>query len=419
MSHGAYLMNLGRVPYERGVGAAALARGRGRAARRARDRDLPRASADDHARPAHRGGRAARARRRRGRRRRDRPRRAVDLPRAGQLVCYPILDLKLHGKDVKRYCRDLEEAIIRTVAAFGVEATRIDGLTGVWVEGGGEPRKIASIGVHLSRWISTHGYALNVDLDPAPFTEWITACGLEDASFTSLAAELGRPVTLDEVRPAARDALAEVFELRVRRAARRRARPLGAAAARPARRRADPSQAARSGRRAQAVEHDREVAAPRVRIGRLPRRLDRGADEQRHVLGADVRAHRPARLRARDQLLARARAARPSTRPRPARRSRARPTARGRPRTSRPHATRSRGTPRPRRAARAPSAACTTSASTRLQTTAAISESLVGKRRKTVACPTPARRAISSTLTSGPRSANASAAASSTRSRFR
>jgi len=130
----------------------------------------------------------------------------------GQLVCYPILDLKLHGKDVKRYCRDLEEAIIRTAAAFGVEATRIEGLTGVWVPGT-LPRKIASIGVHLSRWISTHGYALNVDLDPAPFTEWITACGLEDASFTSLAQELGRPVTLDEVRPAARDAFAEVFEL--------------------------------------------------------------------------------------------------------------------------------------------------------------------------------------------------------------
>jgi lipoyl(octanoyl) transferase len=130
----------------------------------------------------------------------------------GQLVCYPILDLNLHGRDVKRYCRDLEEAVIRTVGAFGVEAVRIEGLTGVWVPGT-LPRKIASIGVHLSRWISTHGYALNVDLDPAPFTEWITACGLEDASFTSLARELGRPVTLGEVRPVARDAIAEVFEL--------------------------------------------------------------------------------------------------------------------------------------------------------------------------------------------------------------
>jgi lipoyl(octanoyl) transferase len=136
----------------------------------------------------------------------------------GQLVCYPILDLRLHGKDVKRFCRDLEEAIIRAVASFGIRASRIDGLTGVWVEGAdregeADPRKIASIGVHLSRWISTHGYALNVDLDPAPFTDWITACGLEDAAFTSMSRELGRPVSLDEVRPAARDALAEVFEL--------------------------------------------------------------------------------------------------------------------------------------------------------------------------------------------------------------
>ncbi len=60
--------------------------------------------------------------------------------------------------------------------------------------GGGQgPRKIASIGVHVSRWVTTHGYALNVDLDPAPFTEWITACGLEDAQFTTMARELGRP----------------------------------------------------------------------------------------------------------------------------------------------------------------------------------------------------------------------------------
>src|SRR5207253_2882861 len=129
----------------------------------------------------------------------------------GQLVCYPILDLKRHGKDVKKFCRDLEESIIRTVAAFGIEATRIDGLTGVWLDR--PPRKIASIGVHLSRWVSTHGYALNVDLDPSPFTDWITACGLDDAAFTSMAHELGQPIAVDEVRPAARDAIADVFGL--------------------------------------------------------------------------------------------------------------------------------------------------------------------------------------------------------------
>jgi lipoyl(octanoyl) transferase len=129
----------------------------------------------------------------------------------GQLVCYPIFDLTRHGQDVKRYCRDLEEALISTLAAVGVQGERIEGLTGVWLTR--PPRKIASIGIHLSKWVTTHGYALNVDLDPAPFTQWITACGLEDAAFTTIARELGRTVTVDEMRPHALDALAEVFEL--------------------------------------------------------------------------------------------------------------------------------------------------------------------------------------------------------------
>ena len=129
----------------------------------------------------------------------------------GQLVCYPILDLTRHGQDVKRYCRDLEEALIRTLAPLGVKATRIEGLTGMWLES--PPRKIASIGIHVSKWVTTHGYALNVDLDPAPFTEWITACGLEDAAFTTIAREVGRPVSVEEVRPLAHAAIAEVFGL--------------------------------------------------------------------------------------------------------------------------------------------------------------------------------------------------------------
>jgi len=133
----------------------------------------------------------------------------------GQLVCYPILDLGNHGKDVKRYVRDLEDALIRTLAAFGLDGERYDGLTGIWMppSDGLGPRKIASIGVHVTRWVTTHGYALNVELDPAPFTEWITACGLEDAAFTTMARELDRPVTVDEVRPIAVDAIAEVFGL--------------------------------------------------------------------------------------------------------------------------------------------------------------------------------------------------------------
>jgi lipoyl(octanoyl) transferase len=129
----------------------------------------------------------------------------------GQLVCYPILDLHRHGKDVKLYVRRLEQAIIQTLAPLGVEATRIEGLTGVWLQN--PPRKIASIGVRVARWITTHGYALNVDLDPAPFSDWITACGLEDAAFTTVSRELGRRVTVEEIASPAGEAIAEVFEL--------------------------------------------------------------------------------------------------------------------------------------------------------------------------------------------------------------
>jgi len=130
----------------------------------------------------------------------------------GQLVCYPIFDLTRHGQDVKRYCRDLEEALIRTLAAVGVEATRIEGLTGIWVDRP-IPQKIGSIGVHITKWVTTHGYALNVDLDTAPFTEWITACGLADGSFTTIARELDRTVAVDELRPHAAKALEDVFDL--------------------------------------------------------------------------------------------------------------------------------------------------------------------------------------------------------------
>ena len=133
----------------------------------------------------------------------------------GQLVCYPILDLNRHGRDLKKYVRDLEQAIIGVLDRFGLHGERIDGLTGVWLTS--PPRKIASIGVHASRWVTTHGYALNVGLDPAPFTQWITACGLEDAQFTTMAKELDRQLVVDEVRPAGADAIAEVFGLELER----------------------------------------------------------------------------------------------------------------------------------------------------------------------------------------------------------
>jgi lipoyl(octanoyl) transferase len=133
----------------------------------------------------------------------------------GQLVCYPILDLGNHGRDLKRYVRDLEEAIIRTVASHGLEGVRIDGLTGVWMPATdtAAPRKLASIGVHATRWVTTHGYALNVDLDPRPFTDWITACGLEDTAFTTMALELGQRVSVEQVQPSAVAAVADVLGL--------------------------------------------------------------------------------------------------------------------------------------------------------------------------------------------------------------
>jgi lipoyl(octanoyl) transferase len=127
----------------------------------------------------------------------------------GQLVCYPILDLGRHGRDVKLYCRSLEAALAKTLDAFSLESTTFEGLTGVWLDR--PPRKIASIGIHIHKWVTTHGFALNVDLDPAPFTQWITACGLDGYAFTTMADELGRPVTVDEVRPAAAQALADVL----------------------------------------------------------------------------------------------------------------------------------------------------------------------------------------------------------------
>jgi lipoyl(octanoyl) transferase len=129
----------------------------------------------------------------------------------GQLVCYPILDLNRYGRDVKQYCRDLEGVAIATLASFGLAGERREGLTGVWI--GDPPRKIASLGVHISRWVTTHGLALNVDLDPAPFTEWITACGLDEAEFTTIARELGHAVSVEDVRRRIIAGIAEVFDL--------------------------------------------------------------------------------------------------------------------------------------------------------------------------------------------------------------
>ncbi len=112
----------------------------------------------------------------------------------GQLVGYPILDLKPRGQDLHRYMRELEGGLIAALAEFGIAAGRRDGLTGVWVEG----RKIASIGVGVRRWISMHGFALNVCGDMTPFSQ-ITPCGIAGVEMTNVEREAGRPVEVAAV----------------------------------------------------------------------------------------------------------------------------------------------------------------------------------------------------------------------------
>jgi lipoyl(octanoyl) transferase len=112
----------------------------------------------------------------------------------GQLVGYPILDLKPDRCDVHRYVRDLEEVLIRTAADYGIEAGRIAGLTGVWV--GSE--KLAAIGVRIARWVTSHGFALNVTTN-LDYFKLIVPCGISDRGITSLAQLLGREVEMTEV----------------------------------------------------------------------------------------------------------------------------------------------------------------------------------------------------------------------------
>jgi lipoyl(octanoyl) transferase len=125
----------------------------------------------------------------------------------GQLVGYPILDLKKRGKDLHVYLRSLETAVIRLVGSFGVEAEFCDGKTGVWVQN----RKIASIGIGVRRWITMHGFALNVSSDLTGFLS-ITPCGLAGVRMTSLSLELDREVSLEEVRDRAAVVLETEFD---------------------------------------------------------------------------------------------------------------------------------------------------------------------------------------------------------------
>ena len=129
----------------------------------------------------------------------------------GQLVGYPILDLTQHRRDISWYMRSLEEVFLHTARDFGVEAVRLPGAAGVWV--GND--KLTAMGVHLSRWVTSHGFALNVNTDLRYF-EWIVPCGLREKGVTSLAKLLGRPVEMEAVTERVVKHFGAVFGLDVR-----------------------------------------------------------------------------------------------------------------------------------------------------------------------------------------------------------
>ena len=125
----------------------------------------------------------------------------------GQLVSYPIVSLHPYGDDVHEYIRRMEKVVIAALRDWQVEAEVVDGLTGVWTQ---ERRKIASIGVHVSRGVTTHGFAINVNNDLQPF-EWIVPCGIEACRVTSVSRELGAEQDLNAFAGTVRDRFGEVY----------------------------------------------------------------------------------------------------------------------------------------------------------------------------------------------------------------
>ena len=131
----------------------------------------------------------------------------------GQIVGYPIFDLDQFFTDIHKYLRYLEEAIILTLEEYGIEASRIDGLTGVWLDANNpsKARKIAAMGVKCSRWVTMHGFAFNVNVDLGYFGN-IVPCGITDKQVTSMHLELGRPVDQHEVEVKLLENLANLFD---------------------------------------------------------------------------------------------------------------------------------------------------------------------------------------------------------------
>lgn len=132
----------------------------------------------------------------------------------GQLVAYPIFDLDCFFTDIHKYMRFLEESVIRTLAEYGIVGERFSGMTGVWLDPDGpKARKICAMGVKSSRWVTMHGIGFNVNSNLSYFSN-IVACGIEDKSVTSMQAELGREVDMDEVKSKLKNHLAELFGYR-------------------------------------------------------------------------------------------------------------------------------------------------------------------------------------------------------------
>jgi len=134
----------------------------------------------------------------------------------GQVVGYPIFDLEKFYTDIGRYLRDLEEVVIRLLADYGLKGERSSGETGVWIDPAisGRARKICAIGVRSSRWVTMHGFALNVNTDLSYFNH-IVPCGISDKTVTSLEKELGRTLPLEEVKMGLRRHFEEVFNARI------------------------------------------------------------------------------------------------------------------------------------------------------------------------------------------------------------
>jgi len=128
----------------------------------------------------------------------------------GQLVAYPIIDLKPDRRDVRKYMWSLEEAMIRTCKEFGLSATRIGGLNGAWIG----DRKVGAVGVRISRWVTMHGLALNADSDLSHY-ELIVPCGIQDKAVTSISAELGRTIGVPDVADPLARHFAELYDAEV------------------------------------------------------------------------------------------------------------------------------------------------------------------------------------------------------------